>query len=165
MAQPSITHCIPQHYDAVADIYNESVQKGFATMDDHLFTAEDIESWVNRFNERERLFVLLQEDTVIGWSIIKKYHDRPGYRTTCETAVYLTESETAKGYGPMMKKHLISICKELGYHHLVAKIWAENKISINYNLKLGYEIVGTQKEVGFKNGRWIDVTIMQYIIR
>ena len=63
-----------------------------------------------------------------------------------------------------MKKWIIAKCKELGYHHLVAKIFATNKASIAYNQKLGYEIVGTQREIGYVDGRWQDVTIMQLLI-
>ena len=64
----------------------------------------------------------------------------------------------------MMKEALIARCKEYGYHHLVAKIFADNKASINYNKKFGYEIVGRQREIGFKNGRWQDVVIMQLVL-
>jgi len=63
-----------------------------------------------------------------------------------------------------MKKWIIEKCKELGYHHLVAKIFASNKASIEYNRKLGYEIVGTQNKIGFVDGEWQDVTIMQLLI-
>ena len=47
---------------------------------------------------------------------------------------------------------------------MVAKIYAKNEASIEYNRKLGYEIVGTQKEIGYVGGEWLDVTIMQLII-
>ena len=64
-----------------------------------------------------------------------------------------------------MKKLLIEVCKELKYHTLVAKIWASNTASIEYNRKQGYEIVGTQKEVGYLNGKWVDVTSMQLVLK
>ena len=63
-----------------------------------------------------------------------------------------------------MKLALIERCKAYHYRHLVAKILAENTGGIAYNQRLGYEIVGTQKEIGYKNGHWQDVTIMQLIL-
>ena len=63
-----------------------------------------------------------------------------------------------------MKKYIIAACKELNYKHLVAKVFANNTSSIIYNEKLGYTIVGTQKEVGYKNNTWQDIVVMQYII-
>jgi len=152
-------------YKAIANIYNEYIQSGGATMDEVLKTATDIAAWVDKFNDRERLFVLKKIDKVIGWGIIKKYSDRTGYRTTCETAVYLTAAERGNGYGTFFKKHLMQVCKDLKYRHLVAKILGGNEASIAYNERLGYTIVGTQKEVGFRDGQWQDVVIMQYLFK
>lgn len=158
-----ITNCLAKQYQAVATIYNEHIAIGKSTMDEHIYTANDIKRWVDNFNERERLYVFQKENKVIGWGIIKRYSDRFGYRFAGETAVFFTNSETQKGYGSELKRFLLKKCKELGYHHLVAKIFSTNEASITYNQRLGYKIVGHQKEIGFKNGHWQDVTIMQYV--
>ena len=163
--KPSIQPAAEEDYPAIAAIYNEYIQQGGSTMEESHYTAEKIQAWVDKFNDRERLYVLKEEERVLGWGIIKKYSDREGYRFACETAIYITQSELRKGLGSAMKVHLIKECKALNYHHLNAKIFATNRASIEYNLKLGYTIVGRQKEVGFKNGQWMDIVIMQYIIR
>lgn len=151
-------------FQVIADIYNEYILLGNATMQDSLYDAERIQSWVDYFNDRERLYILKKGESVIGWGIIKKYSEREGYRFACETAIYLTSSERRKGYGSLMKQFLIAQCKSLNYRHLVAKIFATNTASIEYNLKLGYSIVGRQKSIGFKNGQWMDIVIMQYLV-
>ena len=149
---------------AIADIYNQYISKGTSTMDRALKSADDIQGWLDDFTDRELLLVLEKYDQIIGWGIIKKYSDREGYRFACETAVYLDENELGHGYGTYIKKAIIERCRELGYHHLVAKIFSENTGSIVYNKKLGYEIVGEQKEIGELNGKWMNVTIMQLIL-
>lgn len=155
----------PADYLAIANIYNEYIINGGATMDEVIKTDKDIAGWVEKFNDRERLFVLKKHSQIIGWGIIKKYSDRSGYKTTCETAIYLTASEKGNGYGTFLKKYVMQVCKDLGYRHLVAKILGGNEASIVYNQKLGYTIVGTQKDVGFRDGQWYDVVIMQYLFR
>lgn len=162
--QPHIVLSSPADHAAIAGIYNEYIRLGNATMDDTLKVAADIAGWVNKFHDRERLFVMKRGDVVIGWGIIKRYSEREGYRFACETAVYLTQSELGKGLGTQMKRHLIAVCRELEYKHLVAKIFAENTASIVYNERLGYSVVGRQNKIGFKNGRWQDIVIMQYLI-
>lgn len=154
----------PADYVAIADIYNIYIRDGKQTMEEKIHSAEDIAAWTKKFHSREGLFVLKKADTVIGWGIIKRYSDRAGYRFTCETAVYLHNDFLGKGYGSYIKRQLIEICKKWEYHHLVAKIFAVNTGSIIYNEKLGYEIVGRQKQIGFKDGKWTDVVIMQLII-
>jgi len=68
------------------------------------------------------------------------------------------------GYGSSLQSELLRIAKELGYHHVVVKIWAGNMISIRMHQKFGFETVGTQREIGFVNGTWQDVTIMQLVL-
>ena len=137
-------------------------------MDDEPKSAEDILGWLRGFNSRECLLVLDDESSsgasVVGWGIIKKYSDRNGYRFACETAVYLRRDQVGRGLGTHIKKALIARCRQLGYRHLVAKIFAENEASIRYNLKLGYEKVGIQRGIGFKNGRFLDVAILQLLL-
>jgi L-amino acid N-acyltransferase YncA len=159
-----IQECTPVDYDAVAAIYNEYIFEGNSTMEESECHANEIAQWVDQFNAREKLLVMKKRNAVVAWGIIKRYSDRSGYRLTAETAVYVTASERRKGYGSKMKEVLIEQCRDLGYHHLVAKVFARNLASIQYNLKLGYSIVGTQKEIGFKNNEWLDVVIMQYLI-
>jgi L-amino acid N-acyltransferase YncA len=154
----------PDAYQAIADIYNVYVRDGGQTMEERIHTAEDIAAWVAKFHDREGLFVLTSANKLLGWGIIKRYSDREGYRLACETAVYLWPEERGKGYGKFIKKELIKICREWNYHHLVAKIFASNEGSIVYNQKLGYEIVGRQREIGFKKGQWVDIVIMQLIL-
>lgn len=166
MANIQIISCRPEHYQAVVDIYNEHIELAVSNMVDTTKDASEIEKWVLNFNDREGLYVCVDEsDVVIGWGIIKRYSDREGYKFACETAIYLKSAETGKGYGSQMKRFLIKECKRLNYHHLVAKIFSTNTASIVYNEKLGYEIVGRQKEIGFRNGKWLDMIIMQYIIK
>lgn len=159
-----INIAVPEDYQAIAEIYNEYISTGQATMDATLKTKEDIAQWVTKFNDRECLYTLRVAGTVIGWGIIKRYSDREGYRFACETAIYLTASELSKGHGSFLKKYVIDQCRVFNYRHLVAKIWAINQASIDYNLKLGYTIVGTQKNIGFRNEQWLDVVIMQLLL-
>ena len=148
----------------IADIYNQAVAAGNATMDDHAKTEEDFIRLISGFCERETILVLKRGGEVVGWGIIKRYSDRPCYRFACETSVYLRETHTRRGLGTLIKKALIERCRSYGYHHVVAKIFADNRGSIEYNLALGYEMVGIQREVGFKNGRWQDVAILQLVL-
>lgn len=155
----------PEDYSTIADIYNVYVRDGKQTMEEQVHTTEDIANWAKKFHDREGLFVLKKKDKTIGWGIIKRYSDRAGYRFTCETAVYLHSDHLGQGHGSYVKRELINICKDWNYHHLVAKIFAVNTGSIIYNEKLGYEVVGRQKEIGFKDGKWTDVVIMQLILK
>ena len=153
----------PNDYQDIATIYNFYIPPNGYTMECELHSKEDIQKWVKKFNDRETLIVGKIAGQPIAWGIIKRYSDRLGYQFACETAVYIHPNQLGKGYGSQIKQHLLKRCQELKYRHIVAKIWADNTASIIYNQKLGFEIVGIQKKIGFKNGQWIDVVIMQYV--
>jgi phosphinothricin acetyltransferase len=46
----------------------------------------------------------------------------------------------------------------------MARIGGENEASVALHASCGFEIVGTEREVGRKFGRWLDVVCMQYLI-
>ena len=151
-------------FQAIADIYNQAIVKGGITFDNRRFTAEDIESIVAKFNERQTMLVATQDNLVVGWGIIKQYSDRPGYDVCCETSIYLSFDHIGKGYGSILQTALLEKVAEFGYHHVVAKIVASNQGSIQFHQRFGFEMVGIQKEVGFLRGIWYDVAIMQLIL-
>ena len=149
----------------IAEIYNESIREGGATMDLALKTPDDIRKYIKGFGERETYMLLTRDDGyVVGWGVIKRFREGPAYQHCCETSVYLRHSEIRKGYGSYLKRAMIERCKAYGYHHIVARIWATNAASIEYNRRFGYELVGIQKEIGFVDGQWQDVALMQLVL-
>ena len=164
----------------IAEIYNASIVAGGVTMDQELKSPGDVRRQLASFSPREAILLLERghvdpkgrrqvdpkgrQQNILGWGIIKKYSDRTGYRFACETAVYLRRDQTGRGLGTRIKLALIERCRRYGYRHLVAKILADNVASVEYNKKLGYEVVGTQRQIGYVNGRWLDVVILQLIL-
>ena len=148
----------------IAEIYNESILAGGATMDDRPKTLEDIRKYIQGFSEREGYVLLTRDGYVVGWGVIKRFGNGPAYRHCCETSIYLRHSEIRKGYGSRIKRVLIDRCKQYGYRHLVARIWASNTASIEDNKRFGYEMVGIQKEIGHVHGQWQDIALMQLVL-
>lgn len=147
---------------ALADIYNQSV--GVATLDLILRDEGHFINTMHSLDENEALLVMEQSGRVIGYGILKQYSWKEGYRFTGETSVFFDEKYRGKGLGNLLKKTLIETARELGYRHLVARIMARNHVSIHYNQKLGYELVGIQKNIGNIDGEWYDVAILQLLL-
>ncbi len=160
----TIRDALPEDAAAIAAIYNESILAGGSTMDQRPHTAQDVLGWMAHFNEREALLVLCEGETRLGWGILKRYGNRPGYRFCCETSVYVARKHRRRGGGARIQAALMERCRALGYHHVVAKIWAENEASLALHRRFGFEMVGIQKEIGFHANRWIDVAIMQCLL-
>ncbi|MGK7895205.1 MAG: N-acetyltransferase family protein [Xenococcus sp. (in: cyanobacteria)] len=154
---------LPSDFKAIADIYNEAIALGGVTMDIHAYSADDIAAIAKKFNQRETILVAQKDEQVIGWGIIKRYSDRPGYLVCCETSIYLSFASTGNGYGHALQNALLEKVKDFGYHHVVAKILVTNPQSIKFHQRFGFEMVGIQKEIGYYQDKWLDVAIMQLI--
>ena len=158
-----ITKAEPIHFQVIADIYNQYIDLGEATLDEHHKSSDDIKDCVSHMTNREGYFVLMKDTQVIGWSSLKRWSDRRGYRYAGEVTIYLSPDQIRQGYGTKICNHLLEWAREKQYKHLVAKIFADNSKSVRMFQKCGFTIVGVQKKIGFKNGKWKDVAIMQYV--
>jgi phosphinothricin acetyltransferase len=147
----------------IASIYNESIAARDSTM--HLVPVdpETVTGWIDGQGDREAVLVL-EEGGVLGYGLVKRYSDRAGYRFAAETSVYLRRDRTGEGLGTELQAVLLDRCRAHGYHHLVAKLWAENERSRALHRTFGYELVGVQREIGHVDGEWRDVAIMQKIL-
>lgn len=161
-----LSTCIATLEDAevIAAIYNESILAYDSTMIDEPIDADEIRRHIKKLTDREMYILLKRADYVIGWGVIKQFGEGPAYRFTGETSVFLRRNEVRKGYGTYLKKLLIDRCRDFGYHHLVARVWATNQASIIYNENFGYEVVGIQREIGYMQEEWKDVALMQLLL-
>ena len=150
---------------SIAAIYNQAVSGGGATMDEASWTPSLVRTRMQAQDGMEGFLVLERDGAILGWSEYKRYSLRAGYRFAGETATYLDQGARGQGLGTRLKEAVIARCRTVGYHHLVAKVFADNTASVHYNLRLGYTVVGTQREIGRRGGRWIDIVILQLILR
>ena len=51
-----------------------------------------------------------------------------------------------------------------GFHSVIGRIVGGHDASIALHRALGFDDVGTEREVGRKFGRWLDVVVMQKLL-
>ena len=51
-----------------------------------------------------------------------------------------------------------------GFHAVMARIVGGHEASIALHRACGFELVGVERQVGRKFGRWLDVVLMQHLI-
>lgn len=153
----------PADASAIARIYNESIRARDSTMQLTPIEGDDVKERLRNLGAREAVLVV-DDDPVIGYGMLKTYSDRGGYRYAGETSVYLQRSQTEEGLGTRVQARLIERARAYEYHHLVAKMWADNDRSRALHQKFGYDLVGVQQEIGYVDGEWQDVAILQKVL-
>ena len=68
------------------------------------------------------------------------------------------------GIGQLLLAELVRLAERYGYHSIVARIVGGHDASISLHDAHGFELVGVEREVGRKLGRWLDVVIMQRML-
>lgn len=145
-------------------IYNEIIRTSSAVYTEQEASLVDRRAWLEARQE-QGFPVLVAEDpadgSVLGYSTFGDFRPWPGYRHTVEHSVYVRADARGRGLGGALVERLFGRASALGKHVMVAGIDAANPASIRMHERLGFEQVGTLREVGTKFGRWLDLVFMQ----
>ncbi|WP_022723279.1 GNAT family N-acetyltransferase [Rhodopseudomonas sp. B29] len=163
MSQSIIRPAVPTDLPAITSIYGEAVRTGTATFE---LTPPNLAEMTRRYDALSAAgFPYLTaefEGTVAGYAYAGPYRPRPAYRFTVENSVYLDPAHHRAGIGSALMTELIARCAASGYRQMIGVIGdSANAGSIALHRKMGFDLVGTHRGVGFKFGRWLDTVMMQ----
>ncbi len=100
-------------------------------------------------------------DAVLAYAYATKFRERPAYRYVVETSVYVVGAVQGQGMGRLLYRALIDTLHAQGFVQAVSVISLPNDYSINLHEATGFRRQGVLRELGFKQGRWIDVGFWQ----
>jgi L-amino acid N-acyltransferase YncA len=102
---------------------------------------------------------LVAEDAgrVIGYAYASNYREKPAYRWSTETTIYVRDGIRGRGVGRSLYAALLRILSAQGYRRAFAGIALPNTGSVALHEALGFRHIGTNPEAGFKFGRWHDL--------
>lgn len=125
---------------------------------------EDGEKWfADHIRDGYPVIVAELEGTVIGWASLSRFRTYSGYNTTAEVSIYVSDNYRHKGVGTTLLNTLISMAGN--YHCLIAVVTENNWASIALHSKCGFIANASFKELGYKNGKYIDITLMSRILK
>ena len=152
--------------EAIRDIYNVEVTGSTVTFDLVPRTLEEQHAWLAEHAGAHPAIVAVDaaDGRVVGFGSLSPYRSRPAYSTSVEDSVYVHESARGCGVGRLLLEELVRLADVHGFHVVMAKIVGGHDASIALHTSCGFEIVGVEKEIGRKFGRWLDVVLMQRLL-
>lgn len=78
--------------------------------------------------------------------------------------MYVHQDHRGQGLGTQVMQALIATARQRDVHAMVGAIDSSNAGSIALHQRLGFQHVGTLPQVGFKFGRWLDLTLYQLLL-
>jgi L-amino acid N-acyltransferase YncA len=105
--------------------------------------------------------VLEDAGTVCGYAYGGPFMTRAAYRWSATVSVYLDPARRRSGGGRALYGALFDRLAARGIRTVLAGVALPNEASEGLHRALGFEPVGTYRRVGWKLGRWHDVTWYQ----
>ena len=151
--------------EAIRAIYNVEVAEATATFDLVPRTLDEQVDWIAGHSGAHPAIVATDETgEVVGFASLSPFKERPAYATTVEDSVYVRRDRGGQGIGRLLLDELLRLSREHGFHSVMARIVGNHDASIALHRACGFELVGTEREVGRKFGRWLDVAEMQRML-
>jgi L-amino acid N-acyltransferase len=159
---------------AIREIYNREVETSTVTFDLVPRSLRQQRDWISA---RSGAFAVVVAETeaesetetegqpaVTAFGSLSPYRDRPAYTTSVEDSVYVHRDHQGRGVGKLVLGELLRVATAHGFHAVFARIVGGHQASIGLHRALGFEIVGTEREVGRKFGQWLDVVVMERLL-
>jgi phosphinothricin acetyltransferase len=150
--------------EAMRSIYNVEVTGSTVTFDLVPRTLAEQQAWLAEHDGVHPAVVAERAGEVIGFGSLAPYRNRPAYATTVEDSVYVRSDLRGGGCGRAILAELTRLATVHGFHAVMARIVGGHEASIGLHRACGFELVGVEREVGRKFGRWLDVVLMQRLL-
>ena len=153
--------------EAIRSIYNLEVTGSTVTFDLVPRSPLDQQRWLEQHAGAHPAVVAVDdedEEDVVGFGSLSPYRSRPAYATTVEDSVYVRRDRQRQGVGRALLHELLALATLHGFHSVIGRIVDGHQASIGLHRLCGFELVGVEKEVGRKFGRWLDVVVMQRLL-
>lgn len=148
----------------IADIYNYYIDNTTVTYETELVSVDEMARRIEQISATYPYFVYEDKGKVLGYCYAHPWRTRAAYLHTLETTIYLEHGAKHQGIGSLMLNHLVELCKEQGYHALIACATDENEESKVFHERLGFRQVAHYEQVGWKFNRWIGINDFELLL-
>jgi L-amino acid N-acyltransferase len=162
--QPRIRQACIADLPAIVEIYNQGIEDGVATCDLGGFNAEQKRAWFDNHKDQYRIWVAERNRQIIGWTALSPYESKPCFARTAMFSTYVRREARGQKIGTLLRHHLIQQAREIGFHTILNRVWATNRVSIGLAKKFGFTQVGHMRDLVCKDGEFIDCFFFQLIL-
>lgn len=143
---------------AIAAVWNHYIRHTTATFNPVEKTAAEIAALVGA----PHAFLVAEQDRgLIGFARLFQFRAGQGYARAAEHTIMLSPDATGRGHGRALLGALIEEAARRGIGAMIAGVSGENAAGQAFHAAMGFETMGRLPAVGWKDGRWLDLVLMQ----
>ena len=169
--KPTIRIATTDDTKQLLDIYAPYVTKTAISFECDVPSLEEFEGRIVNTLKKYPYLVAESGGEILGYAYTHAFVGRAAYDHAVETTIYLKEGSTKTGIGRMLYEALERISKEqnilnmnacIGYPEIPDEHLTMN--SVEFHGHMGYRMVGTFHNCGYKFGTWYHMVWMEKII-
>lgn len=157
--------------ERLLEIYRYYVEETAISFECTVPTLEEFRSRIRRIETAYPYLVAVRDHRIIGYCYVGPFVGREAYGWSVETTIYLDPAERHHGTGKQLYLTMEQILKRMHILNLNACIgYTENEDahltnnSAEFHAHMGYHLVGTFHDSGYKFSRWYDMIWMEKMI-
>ena len=149
---------------AITMVYNQGIEDRVATLETELRTQEERRAWLAARGDRHPVLVAERGGQVLAWASLNPFNPRAAYAHVADLSIYVARGARGTGVGRALLARVIDEARSLGFHKMVLAAFPTNTAGMRLYARMGFTTVGTYREQGCLDGRWVDVIIMEQIL-
>lgn len=161
----------PDDAPALLNIYLPYVRTTAITFELTDPTLEDFTGRIRKTLERYPYLVAEYNGSIIGYAYVSAFRPRAAYAHAVETSIYMDMTQRGKGMGRRLYEALAQVLLLQNVYNMEACIAHADpedefvpSTSRLFHNKLGFRLVGTFMNVGYKFNRWYDMIWMERVL-
>ena len=161
MSRFELRDAVEADLPAMVAIYNATIPSREVTADLEPVSVASRVAWFRAHSpERRPLWVVEDDQDMLGWLSFSDFYGRPAYSATVEISVYLAESARRKGLGRMLLERAIAHAPSHSIDTLLGFIFGHNTASLRLFEAHGFKRWGTLPRVASLDGVERDLIIV-----
>lgn len=146
----------PEDAAPIAALLNPVIRDTTITFNSIEKTSEDVALDI----EAAPVFLVAERDGIEGFASARQFRAGVGYARAFEHSIVINPDARGTGVGRALMAELEAELRLRDVGSLWAGVSAENPDGVRFHRRMGFAEVATLPRVGWKFGRWLDLTLM-----
>jgi len=150
------------------EIYGPYVQNTAISFEYEIPTTEEFSQRILRISEKYPYFKAVENGRILGYAYAATFKPRPAYDWSVEVTIYVRSDRRKRGVGSALYRALESSLRDMGVLNMNACIAVPRgedphltMDSPRFHEKMGFSMVGTFHNSGYKFHTWYDMIWME----
>lgn len=155
----------PADIGKILQIWAPIIRDTLVTFNTVVPTPEGLRATLEAKARDDHAFLVAEVDgKLAGFATYGQFRGGLGYAHTMEHTIILAPKVRGAGLGRRLMAAIEDHAARRDAHSMFAGVSAANPDGVGFHAALGYDTRAVLPEVGYKNGQWLDLVLMQKLL-